>query len=141
MAVEILNKQRRMKLDRREIAALARNTLDAEGASGDVSIVFAGRRTITELNRRYFGKDTETDVIAFPLHDSLPGDRDFLGEVVVCTHVAIDEAARRKLDAKDELYLYVAHGLLHLLGHDDDTPERRRKMNARARAIVRSIRK
>ena len=35
-----------------------------------------------------------------------------------------------------ELLLYVAHGTLHLLGWDDDTPERRHRMNARAAAIL-----
>jgi len=139
MAIEITNTQRRMRIDYSRIVALAEKVLQAEGAAGDVSIVFVNRKKIIELNGRYFGKDSETDVIAFPLHDSLPGDRDFLGEVVVCTDVAMDEAARRGLQPDDELQLYVAHGLLHILGHDDDTPQRRARMNARARAIIRSM--
>ena len=137
MAVEISNRQRRMRLDRTEIAALAAAALDAEGKQADASIAFVTGKTIIELNRRYFGHDGATDVIAFPLQDAAGGDSAYLGEVVVCTDVAVDEAKARGVDTTVELYLYVVHGLLHLLGWDDDTPAKRTAMNRRAQAILR----
>jgi len=137
MAVEISNRQRRMRLDRAEIAALAAAALAAENRPADVSIAFVTSRIITDLNRRYLGRDGATDVIAFPLQDAAGGDSAYLGEVVVCTDVAVDEAKARGVDTTVELYLYVVHGLLHLLGWDDDTPAKRTAMNRRARAILR----
>ena len=136
MDVEIVNRQRRLRLDRRRIAALVRKTFELENAQGDVSLAFVGRRAIIELNRRFFGRDSDTDVIAFPLQDD-SGEDASVGEVVVCTDVAADEAKARGVAPEDELYLYTVHGLLHLLGHDDDTPRKRAAMNRRARAIVR----
>ena len=76
-------------------------------------------------------------MLAFRLDDSL--DTDYLGEVIVCADVAADEAARRGLDTRAELYLYVVHGLLHLLGWDDSTASTRAAMNRRARRIVRDF--
>jgi len=140
MAVEISNRQRRTRLDRIQIAALVTAALDAEGKPADVSIAFVTSKIITDLNRRYFGRGNPTDVIAFPLHDTAGGDSAYLGEVVVCTDVAADEARTRGIDPIDELYLYVVHGLLHLLAHTDETPAKRTAMNRRARAIVRRFR-
>ncbi|HUW32109.1 MAG TPA: rRNA maturation RNase YbeY [Planctomycetota bacterium] len=137
MAVEISNRQRRIRLDRSEIAELAAATLEAEGKPADVSIAFVNSKTITDLNRRYFGRDNPTDVIAFPLQDDLGDDSAYLGEAVICADVAADEARTRGIDPTDELYLYTVHGLLHLLGHTDDTPAKRTAMNRRARSIVR----
>ena len=139
MDVEIVNRQRRLRLSRPRIAALARTTFELENAGGGVSIAFVGRRAIIDLNRRFFGKDSDTDVIAFNLQDESGGDAGYVGEVVVCTHVAAEEAAARGIDPDDELCLYTVHGLLHLLGHDDNTPRKRAAMNRRARAIVRAV--
>ena len=137
MAVEISNRQRRMRLDRAEIAELAAAALEAEGTPADVSIAFVNSKTITDLNRRYLGRGNPTDVIAFPLQDDLGDDSAYLGEAVVCTDVAAAEARTRGIDPTDEVYLYTVHGLLHLLGHTDDTPAKRAAMNRRARSIVR----
>ncbi len=141
MGVEIANRQRRLRLNRKKIAALASKTLQMERAVGDVSIVFVGRRTIIDLNRRYFNTNGTTDVIAFPLQDDLHEDQNYLGEVVVCSDVAADEAEARGLDAVEELYFYMVHGLLHILGHVDDDRASRNKMNRRARAILAAFRK
>ena len=136
MGVEIVNRQRRVRIDKPRIAALAAKTLDMENAAGDVSIACVGRRTIIELNKRFFGKETDTDVIAFPLRDDSAEGGAYIGEVVVCGDVAADEAEARGLDPQDELFLYTVHGLLHLLGYTDGTPSSRTKMNRRARAIL-----
>ncbi|NQT18999.1 MAG: rRNA maturation RNase YbeY [Planctomycetes bacterium] len=136
MGVEIANRQRRMRLNKKEIAALALKTITMEKADGHVSIVFVGRSKIIELNERYLKSNGTTDVIAFPLQDDLHEDQDYLGEVVVCTDVADDEAKARGIDPTEELYYYTVHGLLHILGHTDQDPAARRKMNKRARAIL-----
>jgi len=110
-----------------------------ENAAGDISVAVVGRRKITQLNRRYFNRAETTDVIAFPLQDDVHEDRNYLGEVVVCSDVAADEAEVRGLDPTRELYFYVVHGLLHILGHTDKDGKSRARMNKRARAILRAF--
>ena len=46
------------------------------------------------------------------------------------------EAAARGIPAKDELALYIVHGVLHLTGYDDGDAASRRKMYARERAAL-----
>jgi len=142
MAIEIVNRQRRLKLNRNEIAGLARATLAREGASGSLTIMFVGSRKMSELNRRYLGRTGDTDVIAFPMQGGTGGDEDnYLGDVAVCTDAAANEAAARGIDPIDELYFYTVHGMLHILGYDDSTPALRSRMNRRARAIVTAFRR
>lgn len=92
---------------------------------------------IRELNRRFRGLDQVTDVIAFPQMDSgelaglIPGGAggdELLGDVVICVPVACRQAVERGGQVADELELLGCHGLLHLLGHEDETEEGAREM-------------
>lgn len=123
---------------------LARAVLSSRGvkAPAEASLLFVDRDTIASLNDRYLGRSGPTDVLAFPIEDSLrpagraagdgsarPGTREpapgllLLGDVVICPAVAAEDAADHGVDTTDELALLVVHGLLHLLGmdHQDDT--------------------
>ena len=44
------------------------------------------------------------------------------GEVIVGAETALRTAPRYGWPPHDELLLYVVHGTLHLVGHDDRTP-------------------
>jgi probable rRNA maturation factor len=98
-------------------------------------VALVNDRTIAALNRRWLGHEGPTDSIAFAFDDD-PGPDGTRGEVVVSAETALREARDRGTDPREELLLYVAHGVLHLLGWQDDTPARRRAMNARARRLV-----
>jgi len=60
---------------------------------------------------------TETDVITFPY-----------GEILVCPAVARDRAADYGFEVEQEVLLYALHGLLHLVGFDDTTPAKAKRM-------------
>jgi probable rRNA maturation factor len=61
------------------------------------------------------------------------------GEVVLSVDTARREAARRGHSPYDELLLYAVHGVLHLLGHDDHDPLRRRRMRAAERRALAAL--
>lgn len=141
MKIEIANRQRRMALDRKAIRALCRHILTDHGRRGDLSICVVRDAEIRQLNARYLGRDEPTDVLAFPLDDDFtPTDEPpLVGEVVVSADRALDEAARRNIPPRRELALYVAHGLLHLLGYDDRSEaDRRRMRRAETDALTRT---
>ena len=80
-----------------------------------------------ELNRQYLEHDYPTDVLSFVLEfDETSKSLD--GEIIVSSDYAAREAARYGWTANDELLLYVIHGCLHLVGHDDTTPAAKRAM-------------
>lgn len=81
---------------------------------------------IRRANRRFLGHDYATDVVSFPLSD--PGEPALRGALAVGRDTARREAARRGHAPYHEWMLYVVHGTLHLLGHDDRAPAARRRM-------------
>ncbi|MCZ6602050.1 MAG: rRNA maturation RNase YbeY [Planctomycetota bacterium] len=125
--------QKGVLLDRSELQAAARRALESEGSKKEVSLVYVDNEKIRELNRDYLGHDWETDVIAFPLEDDADA---LLGEVIVSTEVAIAEAAKRKRTPMEEVLLYTVHGVLHLLGYDDHTPEDTKRMRRKEAEII-----
>jgi probable rRNA maturation factor len=102
-------------LSRAEAERLARAVLRAEGVKRAVlSIAFVGRRRIRGLNRRHFGRDRETDVVAF----ALVGVRGLVvGDVYCAPEVGARQARRFGSSAAEELSRLVVHGVLHVLGY------------------------
>jgi probable rRNA maturation factor len=96
----------------------------------ELSILLTGDHQIQNLNRIYRKKNQPTDVLAFAQREGEHGERAgrLLGDVVVSvpTTRRQAEAAGRALGS--ELTMLVAHGLLHLLGWDHDTPLKDRRM-------------
>ena len=56
--------------------------------------------------------------------------------MVVNVEHAVAEAKARGGVAREELAMYVVHGLLHLAGYDDHSPADRRRMYAREKAVL-----
>jgi probable rRNA maturation factor len=109
--------------------------------AAELSVLMTDDATIRSLNRDFRGRDTPTDVLAFPQEDRDPCDRfhpdtRLLGDVVI----SVDTAQRQARDLghvlQQEVCWLLAHGLLHLLGYDHATrPERRRMDEMTARLV------
>jgi probable rRNA maturation factor len=99
------------------LTALARECLVGEGiVDAELSISFVTEDEIADLHRRYLQQDGPTDVLSFPLDDEAGEDGlRLLGDVVIAPAVA---AQNNPDDPGSELRLLLAHGILHLLGHD-----------------------
>jgi probable rRNA maturation factor len=99
----------------------------------ELAVVVTDDDTLRELNRRHRGVDAPTDVLAFadearePFVDA-PGELRYLGDVVVSFHRAVAQATEAGHDTQAELQLLVVHGVLHLLGYDDQAEQPREKM-------------
>ncbi|NPA07093.1 MAG: rRNA maturation RNase YbeY [Chloroflexi bacterium] len=106
----------------------------------DVVILLTDRATVHALNRQYRGYDKPTDVLAFPdgSHDPETG-RPYLGDVVIAVPVAAEQAQQAGHTLADELCLLTVHGVLHLLGYDDQEPQARARMWAQQGAILQEL--
>ncbi len=109
-----------------ELEVLARVMADRLGRGYCASLSFVGDRESRSLNREWLAHDWTTDVISFDL--TTPGG-ECSGEIVVNPVLARRVAKRRGVDPRAEILFYVAHGILHLLGYDDATPEEREAMH------------
>ncbi len=108
---------------------LARLEID----EAELSIVVVTDAAIRALNRRWRGKDRATDVLSFPAagpHGAL------LGDVVVSLDTARRASRAEGRSAAEELDRYLAHGLLHLLGHDHHRVAEARRMASAEDALV-----
>jgi len=136
--IAIASPQEVVEIDRRRMREIARAVLEGENVpDAEISLAFVDNATIHQLNKRYLGHDEPTDVLSFPLSE--PGMKRLAGELVIGAEVARTHAERRGHDVEAELALYVVHGLLHLCGHDDKTPDHSRLMRERERHYLRAL--
>jgi probable rRNA maturation factor len=119
---------------RRDLGRLARHLAQRRGGPVAVTLALLSDAEIATLHRRFLGKRGPTDVLSFPL--SAPWERTLVGEVAVGVETARREAASRGHAPYHELMLYVAHGLLHLAGHDDATAAGRARMRQAEREAL-----
>lgn len=102
----------------------------------ELSFVVCGDAAMRALNARYRGLDRSTDVLAFAQGEALfvPGRSDahrVLGDIVLSLPTASRQAKQKGRSLLDEATMLLAHGLLHLLGIDHQTPTEWRRMQAR----------
>jgi probable rRNA maturation factor len=114
MAIDIADRQTDLEADHSLLCRAVKETLEDAGCGKSVSLALVGAPEMRELNRSYTGRDELTDVLAFPM-----GEKELLGDVVVCPAKAVMESDARSCDPMHELLLYAVHGTLHLLGYDD----------------------
>lgn len=89
----------------------------------DISLLLLDKGRSRSYNKKFRGKDSETDVISFA------SELAFLptyGEIIIDLSVAAKQRGERSLD--EEVKVLFLHGLLHLLGFDH--------LSARGRVIM-----
>jgi probable rRNA maturation factor len=116
----------------------------------EVTLAFVDDVAMRELNRRYRRADKTTDVLSFgealpagvrgrdavALLRASPDGAIELGDVVISGAQAERQARRRRWPLSSEIAFLAAHGVLHLLGFDDETNAGYREMLALGRAAV-----
>lgn len=141
----IADEQAFVPVDPDWLQQVAAAVLQGEGVvAAEISIALVDDATIHRINRQFLNHDDPTDVISFLLSEpSLPaegvpcgvppvaGPRPLDGEIVVSGETAARCAAAVHAAPRDELALYLVHGLLHLCGYDDQTEADRQTMRLR----------
>jgi probable rRNA maturation factor len=95
--------------------------------------VFCDNVFIRKLNRKFFKKSNPTDVISFPLHDTI--NPDYLGEIVISAEQAKKICNFYGKRWQEELVLYLIHGVLHLIGYNDINKKERARMERKQEEI------
>jgi probable rRNA maturation factor len=108
-------------------------TLQHEGVKPravEVSIALVDDAAIQALNKQYRGIDQPTDVLSFTQEGemAIPGAPKLLGDIVISVDTAARQAHAGDRSLDEEAAQLAIHGLLHLLGYDDVTPEGYEKM-------------
>ena len=94
-------------------------------SNAQVSIILSNKILLNKLKKDYFHLDHFTDVIAFNLEE----EKEALdGEVYISIDDVFENAQKYNVTFNDEFKRVIIHGILHLLGFNDDTEEQRNKM-------------
>ncbi len=128
--VTVTNRQRRLKVNTRWLAEVARRALEfVEDANSQISIVLVTDTTMAELNENYHATAGPTDILTFDYGEGQ-------GELIISVEHAMSHARRFRTTLRHELALYIVHGILHLHGYNDVTPRERRRMRAAERRLM-----
>lgn len=87
--------------------------------TGDISIIFCSDNYILDVNMKYLQHDYFTDIITF---DYCEGNR-ISGDLFISIDSVRENAIHYGVDFGTELDRVMVHGVLHLLGYDDHSPE------------------
>lgn len=118
--------QRLLGKRERLVAALRALWNEHESTPAEIEVTFVGEAEMQTLHYEYLDDASSTDIITFDLGLSPEGKR--LGALYICPEVAKRFAARYKIPAQQEVHRLLAHGVLHLLGFDDHSPQDKRRM-------------
>jgi probable rRNA maturation factor len=119
MDLEIRNLQAR-PVEPGAFEHIAERILAAEARQLDViSLVFVDDERMRGMNRAYRGLDAPTDVLSFEAETDEEGL--VSGEIIIAVPTAERQAQAAGHPLDRELAWLFAHGLLHVLGYDDET--------------------
>jgi probable rRNA maturation factor len=108
----------------------------------ELAIVLCDDSAIRALNRKWRGKNTPTNVLAFPAARAAGGKRPatpYIGDIIIAYQTAAREAAAEAKPFKHHLAHLAVHGFLHLLGYDHANDRDALRMERTERAILKRI--
>ena len=113
-------------IDENWVRSVCENILmDSNQNEASITFIFSNDDKLRKLKKEYFGEDVFTDTISFNLEeDSDPIE----GEVYISLERVSENARTFKQDFITECKRIIIHGCLHLLGHNDESPEYKTKM-------------
>ena len=106
--------------------------------TGDITYILCDDEKILAVNRQFLGHDYYTDVITF---DYSSKSR-ISGDIYISLDTVQSNAEQVGATFEQELYRILIHGVLHLTGQEDKTPEKRAEMTAKeekALALLNSL--
>ena len=121
MPVEILRKHVSREVSTRRLKKIALKILDVvEQNQAELSLALVSSAEIRKLNAKYRKKDYATDVLSFPVEDSVSIGTRLLGDVVISVEKAKQQAREKRHGLTEEMVMLVIHGVVHLLGYDHE---------------------
>ncbi len=98
----------------------------------ELNIVLVNNKVIRDLNKRFFNKNTTTDVISFNYTK-------YEGEIIISVEEIIKQSKYYNNTIKKEFIFVLVHGLLHLYGMEDYTKKDKIKMQNFATKIIKKL--
>jgi probable rRNA maturation factor len=127
------------------LVARSHDALDHLRAAGEVRVRVVGDAEMAAAHEEFAGAPGTTDVLTFDLSDPdapppvAPDARRLDADILVCADEARRQAASRGHEVERELLLYIIHGVLHCMGHDDHDEAAAAAMHTREDEVLAAI--
>lgn len=109
-------------IDRKKLKLFIKDIIKNEKRSfGYLNIIFCSDDYLLEINKEYLKHNFYTDIITFDLRST--DSKKIEGEVYISTDRVKDNATQFQSSIKEELHRVIFHGVLHLCGYNDKTPD------------------
>jgi probable rRNA maturation factor len=103
-----------------------KNVANARGFSvSDIQYIFCSDEYLLDINRNFLQHDYFTDIITFDLSEK---KGELYSEIYISIPRVKENAKDFGVTFQEELYRVMAHGVLHLCGLKDKTPQQEKKM-------------
>ena len=115
-------------LDERKVTRWVKAVAAEYGfAVGNINYIFCSDERELEVNRQFLGHDYYTDVITFDYSTASTLN----GDIFISLDTVKSNAEMVGVRFEDELLRIIIHGVLHLTGQGDKTPETKAQMTAK----------
>ena len=102
---------------------------------GAIVCVFCSDAEILRINNQYLQHDYYTDILTFDYSEN----NVLSGDLFISLETVKSNAEKYGTDYMEEIYRVMAHGILHLCGFDDKTPEDKKRMQQKEDEVLRFL--
>ena len=94
---------------------------------GELNCIFCSDSFLHEMNQNYLDHDTYTDIITFNYVE----ENKISGDLYISVDRVFENASTYNVSKMQELKRVIIHGVLHLIGYNDMTPEEADEIRAK----------
>ena len=102
-----------------------------------INLIFCDNEKLNSFKREYFDDDVLTDIVTFPIKN----DNDLEAEIYISVEMAKINADEFNVSLNNELSRLIIHGVLHLIGFNDDTDVEKKNMFSKQEEIISNFQK
>ena len=104
------------------------SVIKKEGKStGNINLILCSDNYILNVNKKYLNHDYFTDIITFNYNE----ENYISGDLFISIDTVSSNAEKLSLPVYEELKRIIIHGVLHLLGYNDKTPEQIKEIRSK----------
>ena len=97
-----------------------------------INLIFCDNDKLNSFKKEYFNDDVLTDIVTFPIKNN----NDLEAEIYISVEMAKINADEFNVSLNNELSRLIIHGVLHLIGYDDNTAVSKKIMFSKQEEII-----
>ena len=131
--INIFNEHKDIDFHKNHIIQLINLSLKAtEYNQVKINLIFCDNDKLNSFKKEYFNDDVLTDIVTFPIKN----DDDLEAEIYISVEMAKINADEFNVSLNNELSRLIIHGVLHLIGFNDNTAVSKKIMFSKQEEII-----